>query len=175
MKRAFSMIELVFVFIILSLLSGVAVPKILSIRDDSLIAKAVYNMNNLISDLTLYYSMHSEIADDISKMSNVKLKNGNIFSIANENCFTLNLDKSSTINNGYLYISMLKSKNNDLCDKFFKVGIVKNMINYNNIEQNNIIKNTSMIDYGKSISYFTLEHTAYQTATISLNTNKMEF
>jgi general secretion pathway protein G len=39
-KRAFTMIELVFVIVILGILAGIAIPKLTATRDDAIIAKA---------------------------------------------------------------------------------------------------------------------------------------
>ncbi|MBZ7986644.1 prepilin-type N-terminal cleavage/methylation domain-containing protein [Campylobacter canadensis] len=168
MKKAFSLIEVIFVIVIISLLSGIAVPKVLSIRDNALITKAVHNMNKIINDLSLYYSIHSKVSSDFAKMSNVSLKNGHIFSIGGEDCFSLDL--LNTSDDGYLTILKINKKTDNLCNKFFNVGIVKNMIsNKTNVSDEN--KNIYTSPRARMIE---IEHNANKMQ-ISLNTNKLVF
>jgi prepilin-type N-terminal cleavage/methylation domain-containing protein len=74
MKRSgFTMIELVFVIVILGILASVAIPKLAATRDDANIAKASTEISSLISDLGSYYTAHGSFDNNISKMTNVKL------------------------------------------------------------------------------------------------------
>jgi len=74
MKRSgFTMIELVFVIVILGILASVAIPKLAATRDDANIAKASTEISSLISDLGSYYTAHGSFENNISKMTNVKL------------------------------------------------------------------------------------------------------
>jgi general secretion pathway protein G len=74
MKRSgFTMIELVFVIVILGILASVAIPKLAATRDDANIAKASTEISAIVSDLGSYYTAHGEFEDNVSKMTNVKL------------------------------------------------------------------------------------------------------
>ncbi len=74
MKRSgFTMIELVFVIVILGILASVAIPKLAATRDDANIAKASTEISSLISDLGSYYTAHGEFATDMATMTNVDL------------------------------------------------------------------------------------------------------
>ena len=78
MKKGFTMIELIFVIVILGILAAVAIPKLAATRDDAEISKTASNIQTLISDLGSYYTSQGEFATDsdinkaVKKMSNVK-------------------------------------------------------------------------------------------------------
>jgi len=55
-KSGFTMIELIFVIVILGILSAIAIPKLSATRDDATVSKMSENMNTLISDLAAYYT-----------------------------------------------------------------------------------------------------------------------
>ena len=74
MKRSgFTMIELVFVIVILGILASVAIPKLAATRDDANIAKASTEISAMISDMGSYYTAHGKFNDDVSTMTNVAL------------------------------------------------------------------------------------------------------
>ncbi|WP_103582057.1 type II secretion system protein [Campylobacter concisus] len=80
MKKGFTMIELIFVIVILGILAAVAIPKLAATRDDAEIAKTATNIQTLIADLGSYYTSQGKFNNDVKKMSNVKnpvdIKNG---------------------------------------------------------------------------------------------------
>lgn len=55
MKKGFTMIELIFVIVILGILASVAVPRLASTREDAEIAATVANLRTLLSDANAYY------------------------------------------------------------------------------------------------------------------------
>ena len=61
MKRSgFTMIELIFVIVILGILAAVAIPKLAATRDDAKIAKGASDVATLISDLGAYYTANGK-------------------------------------------------------------------------------------------------------------------
>ena len=55
MKKGFTMIELIFVIVILGILASVAVPRIARTREDAEISATVANLRTLVSDASSYY------------------------------------------------------------------------------------------------------------------------
>ena len=75
MKRAgFTMIELIFVIVILGILAAVAIPKLSATRDDAKIAKMSTNVATVIGDIGAYYTAKGSMGDNWNDMTNVKLK-----------------------------------------------------------------------------------------------------
>lgn len=58
MKKGFTMIELVFVIVILGILASLAVPKLAATRDDAEAAKAAVEMKDVITQFTAYYTVN---------------------------------------------------------------------------------------------------------------------
>ena len=80
MKRAgFTMIELIFVIVILGILAAVAIPKLAATRDDAKISKLASNLATLISDAGSYYTSQGKVnwqAATWADVSNVELQTG---------------------------------------------------------------------------------------------------
>jgi len=75
MKRSgFTMIELIFVIVILGILASVAIPKIAATRDDAKVSKALTELATLKSDLSIYYTARGTYtAGSIGNETNVPL------------------------------------------------------------------------------------------------------
>ncbi len=72
-RSGFTMIELIFVIVILGILASVAIPKLAATRDDAKISKAASEVSTLVADLGAYYTGHGSFGSKISDMTNVKL------------------------------------------------------------------------------------------------------
>ena len=63
MKRSgFTMIELIFVIVILGILASVAIPKLAATRDDAKVSKSLNELATLKSDMSAYYTSHGTYA-----------------------------------------------------------------------------------------------------------------
>ena len=60
MKKGFTMIELIFVIVILGILASVAIPRLAATRTDAEISATVANLRTLLSDVASYYAVKGD-------------------------------------------------------------------------------------------------------------------
>ncbi|MBV5321691.1 MAG: prepilin-type N-terminal cleavage/methylation domain-containing protein [Sulfuricurvum sp.] len=109
MKRSgFTMIELIFVIVILGILAAVAIPKLAATRDDAKISKGATEVSTFIQDLGSQYTAQGEWnTTAMDKMTNVKTSlaanatytYGTVAYIVvdNVNCFDFNASSDGNI------------------------------------------------------------------------------
>ena len=102
MKKGFTMIELIFVIVILGILAAVAIPKLNATRDDAEVAKFATNISTVLGDFQSYYTSQGELADAIKTMTNVAIKEGasgavGSIQVKGADCLTINLDKANSL------------------------------------------------------------------------------
>lgn len=105
-KRAFTMIELIFVIVILGIIAAVAIPKLNATRDDAEIAKANQNITLLLGDIASYYTAHANFSD-IKIMTNVPLQDGKYFNVKTKPCLEISLDEP------FIVVKKLKDINDE--------------------------------------------------------------
>ena len=85
MKKGFTMIELIFVIVILGILASVAIPRLAATRTDAEIATTVANLRTLLIDLNSYYVVKGKFAGaKWNEITNVPLKDHGGVPVANQ-------------------------------------------------------------------------------------------
>lgn len=89
MKKAFSMIELIFVIAILGILSAVALPRLSASRDDALVVAAKADLKTALSDVITYNLSQGRYSTNIKDMTSVDFKNSS-FKVKGVECLKFN-------------------------------------------------------------------------------------
>ncbi|MBS4313028.1 prepilin-type N-terminal cleavage/methylation domain-containing protein [Campylobacter vulpis] len=63
MNKAFTILELVFVIIILGILAAIALPKLSSSKDEAELSKALNNLRTFINDISIYALKNDKLAN----------------------------------------------------------------------------------------------------------------
>ena len=84
MKKGFTMIELIFVIVILGILASVAIPRLAGTREDAEISTAVANLRTLLGDAASYYVVKGSFGTaNWNEFTNVPLSNAATQAVSN--------------------------------------------------------------------------------------------
>ena len=150
MKKGFTMIELIFVIVILGILASVAIPRLAGTRADAEVATAVANIRTILSDAGGYYVAHGKFDVNWNNLTNVPLANaattaattaanlkvGNV-----ADCITVRAVIRDTTTKAPAHIKFTKKTNPDgVCAQVLAadpiVALVDNTINYTDASTN---------------------------------------
>ena len=143
MKKGFTMIELIFVIVILGILASVAIPRLAGTRTDAEISATVANLRTLLNDVASYYAVKGEFGTTVKwqDITNVPLlkrdgkpiddynvATNNAFLAADgEKCIAIKLvDKTVTATTTVpAHIIFGKDRNNGVCGEVLKADAVR--------------------------------------------------
>ena len=72
-KKAFTMIELIFVIVVIGVLAAIAIPRISATRDDAVLVKTMAEIRTAIEEINAYYISQGKLALDTTN-NKVKFK-----------------------------------------------------------------------------------------------------
>ena len=141
MKKGFTMIELIFVIVILGILASVAIPRLAGTRTDAEISATVANLRTLISDAASYYAVKGEFRNakwrDITNVPLLKLDgkpiddynkatNNAILAADGKKCIAIKLvDKTATAPAHILFGKDSGNKTKGVCKEVLEADAVK--------------------------------------------------
>lgn len=77
MKKSFSLVELIFVIVILAIIASFAVPKFIGTKDSALVSTLKRDISTIVNSVQTYYLLHKKI-DKISDSVTINNSNWNI-------------------------------------------------------------------------------------------------
>ena len=135
MKKGFTMIELIFVIVILGILASVAITRLAGTRTDAEIATTVANIRTLLSDLNSYYVVKGEFPQGSngvkwSEITNVYLEqavNGNGYlMVGGEKCIEVSVSNRTDVLPAYItFIKYPTNKDKGVCKEVLEADAVK--------------------------------------------------
>ena len=143
MKKGFTMIELIFVIVILGILASVAIPRLAATRTDAEVAAAVANLRTLLNDVASYYAVKGEFGTTVKwkDITNVTLQlsrnnpitastpatqHGAHLAADGKNCISVKLvDRSGNIPAYILFVKDRENKNQGLCKEILEAEPVR--------------------------------------------------
>ena len=135
MRKGFTMIELIFVIVILGVLASVAIPRLAATRDDAEVAKAATNLTTAVSDLTAYYTAKGNFKDsnsqtitDFTKLTNALAKDGKLKVKGKTTCVTVTLPDTATTASGKVELTLnFDTSKEAVCKQLAKLPGIKTM------------------------------------------------
>jgi len=124
MKRAgFTMIELIFVIVILGILAAVAIPKLAATRTDASVAKISQDASTLVGELGSFYTAQGTFkgkdSDDITNISlktaDHDLQNTNTIVLGDENNNTCLTVTFNNVDDGNVTVSAPANPTGSVC------------------------------------------------------------
>ena len=133
MKKGFTMIELIFVIVILGVLASVALPRLAATRDDAEVAKAATNLATAVSDITAYYTAKGKFQNDqggaFDEMTSAVASNGKLNVKGDKSCATLSYPNTTALTTAdKVELTITFNKDADpVCKQLMQMSGIKSM------------------------------------------------
>ena len=139
MKKGFTMIELIFVIVILGILASVAIPRLAATRTDAEIAATVANLRTLLNDVASYYVVKGEFPQGSngvkwSEITNVYLENADTQAVNGKGylivggvrCIEVSVSNRTDVLPAYItFIKYPTNKDKGVCKEVLEADAVK--------------------------------------------------
>ena len=136
MRKGFTMIELIFVIVILGVLASVAIPRLAATRVDAEVAKAATNLTTAVSDLTAYYTAKGHFKTSagattnvtFDKITNALTKDGKLKVKGTKECVSVTLPNPATTASGKVELVLTFTPTADaVCQQLSKLPGILSM------------------------------------------------
>ena len=124
MKRAFSLIEIIFVIVILGIIVSFAAPQLMDTNDSALVSTLKRDVNTAINSIQSYYLLNQKI-EDINDAINISDTNWDIekLKMSDKNsCISLEVKKNQNVVSIDLQVD--SAKDSTICRKIRESGLV---------------------------------------------------
>ena len=141
LQKAFTLIEVIFIIMIIGILSLVAIPRLSATYDDAKVSVALNNIGIIINDLSVYYTSFDKYSSNLNDMTNVDdinytipwdstSQNGTFvyYTLDNELSFEPCISFSITNRDGNMSISEVVNPTGDICKTLQKVNSLQNLL-----------------------------------------------
>ena len=143
MKKGFTMIELIFVIVILGILASVAIPRLAATRTDAEISATVANLRTLLNDVASYYAVKGDFTGakwkDITNVTLQLSQNNPItadtpatqdahLAADGKNCIVIRLENRNGNTPAHIFFRKDGNKNQGLCKEIIEADAVRAFI-----------------------------------------------
>jgi len=150
-KKAFTVMELIFVMLIIGILTTILLPRLTATRDDAKVAVALSDVGRLVSEITIYYTTYGYFDGNLSNMTSVSdskyttawdtlAEEGIVTYYTPKNttgleaCLTLSLKNQD----GHIALSNANGSHENVCSGLQSVQTYKNLLTTKFLLGNNI-------------------------------------
>ena len=125
MKSAFSLLELIFVIVVLGIIASFAIPKFIDTKDSALVSTIKRDVNTAVNSIQSYYLLNQKI----EKISDAMTINNTNWTVTDtkltdkNSCLSLEI-KTSTGGAKSIEVSVDTTKTTTICKKIQDVGLI---------------------------------------------------